>query len=220
MTIDGLKMIDGLMMEGKSNLVGAFIGDGRINGARPNGLKTNIGALVGTAGALGALVGSDGALGALVGVGSALAGAAAGADGELGVDGALGADGMLGADGEPGIDGALPVGTDGALGAEGEPGVDGALADGVLGAIGAGAEGAFGALGDEGAVGDVRYFLQQRGMGRPCLIKRRQIFLPRFVLQKNAEDGVLQVSNTASVRSFQDERIEFILPWLANEMLD
>jgi hypothetical protein len=190
--------------------LGALVGDGKMTiGKRTAGLTTNIGALVGTT--------ANGTnLGALVGVGSALAGAGSkGVDSTLGTNGTLGANGTLGDKGEPGVDGAL---ADGAL----------AVDDGAPGGKGAGADGAFGALGAvlppvggaAGAVGDVRYFWQQRSMRRPREIKRRQNFLPRLVLQTNADDGELQASNTVNAKNLQDERIVFILLLGVNEILD
>jgi hypothetical protein len=85
-----------------------------------------------------------------------------------------------------------------------EAGANGDCGEELVGAVGAGA--ATGAVGNEagangdcgeelvGAVGAVLYLLQHRGTSRPRLIKRRQIFLPRLVLQKKAID-VLQASN-------------------------
>jgi hypothetical protein len=157
---------------------------------------------------VGDLVGIVGDLGAPVGVGSAFAGAngALGADGELGAEGALGADGALGAEGEPGVDGEL---ADGVLAVDGALGAEGAGADGTVGALGA-LSPMEGAVGDEGAEGDVMY-LQHRGVRRPRSIKRRQIFLPSLVLQKNADDGVLQLSNTANAKSIQDVSVMLLL---------
>jgi hypothetical protein len=91
-----------------------------------------------------------------------------------------------------------------------EAGANGDCGEELVGAVGAvGAGAATGAVGNEagangdcgeelvgavGTVGAVLYLLQHRGTSRPRLIKRRQIFLPRLILQKKAID-VLQASN-------------------------
>jgi hypothetical protein len=187
-------------------------------GPTDTGGETGVEGAVGESPFAGAEAGADGAEGA-----DGALGMAAGAAGELGVPAsvAVGADGALGV--SAGADGALgePAGADGALG---EPaGADGALPAGAAGVMGAAAMGGNGAMGAPAvmggatgaAVGAVLYRLQQRGMGRPLAISRRQNFLPRFVLHRNAIVGAWQTSKTISAKTIirVDEYIMLVEEW-------
>jgi hypothetical protein len=111
----------------------------------------------------------------------------------VGTNRGMGATGfkLLGGKGIGGMTAGFFVGETGAAtGAVGdEAGANGDCGEELVGVVGA-----VGAAGAVGAVGAVLYLLQHRGTSRPRLIKRRQIFLPRLVLQKKAID-VLQASN-------------------------
>jgi hypothetical protein len=64
--------------------------------------------------------------------------------------------------------------------------------------------------------------LQQRGMRRPREIRRRQMFLPSLVLQKNADDGVTLRASHSKIKAksiLLEERVDFILLLLSTLFL-